>query len=897
MGALLHDEGEHAEDAEGGQQQGQDAEGGEQGGGEPARANALEHDVVHAGGAVDGQGRVDVRDGAADGGQHGQRVAARRAHEKRHVAFGAHGAVGPVHGRALGVGNAELPHAAHHAHDLVAVGVAPAQVQTLAQGVAVREQRVGEHVADHDHVGAPAYVVVGERAPAYQRDAGGREEVGRRLADLDELGLELRVVGRGQRRDVPSAQQRHQVADARILNPRNRLDGRHRAGEELARRVHVLVGRLRQAHAERHGVGRLDARVHMAQPPEAVEQQPGPRGQQHAQGDFARHEPALEPAAGAGHRAPSLPQRVVEPAGVQAQRRHQTHGQAGEQGESDGERHDDGVQAHGVGAGQRPAEQGQQQPRGAPCQRDAQQAGHQGQGQALGQETGDDPPPAGAHGRPQRQLAPPPLAPHQHQVGHVHAADHQHQQHRPGQQPQQPARLAEQHLAEPLRPHRPVLVLVRPLRQDALPDATELRLRRRRRHPRRQPREGGQPAAVAALRHDLLVPRERRHKLRVAREPERGRQHAHDGIRLRIDLERAPQRVGPAPEPLLPQPVRDHDDARRALPVFTLPETAAQCRLHAQPVEEVGRHRHRPRPLRRLFRRQVHRPLHVAHQRLDTLRAATHLQEVRHRVGPPPPRRHVLVPHPDQPIRLRIRQRPEQRALHHAEDRRARADAHRQRQHRRQRVAWPPRQAAEQDARMPRQCSHDSPPDSGSGMSPVRKENRTIGCVRGLHFCQTATLRRTSPAPGHHAIPAGTGSGGVAEGPPARGRPAVAASVCRARIGHRWRARWCAVLEACKSPWSGLRAGAPWRRGGGAGVRSARRRHLSERAQRASYAAAVGPIETPGRGEPRWATPRSPVQRPRCRGLSAAPPRSSTRTGSPACPGGCATTRTCRRRG
>ena len=158
------------------------------------------------------------------------------------------------------------------------------------------------------------------------------------------------------------------------------------------------------------------------------------------------------------------------------------------------------------------------------------------------------------------------------------------------------------------------------------------------------------------------------------------RHHADDRDRRAVQRDRSPDDAGFAAEPLLPHAVADDDDGVLAGLILLGRERAAKRGRHAQQLERV------PRDLRALQPLGAVRPDERRARALIRREALEHrvllapVEKRRRRHRELPVLRHDLV-HAHELAGLRIRQRLQQHAVDHAEDRGRRAHAQGERQH------------------------------------------------------------------------------------------------------------------------------------------------------------------------------------------------------------------------
>jgi hypothetical protein len=154
-----------------------------------------------------------------------------------------------------------------------------------------------------------------------------------------------------------------------------------------------------------------------------------------------------------------------------------------------------------------------------------------------------------------------------------------------------------------------------------------------------------------------------------------------------------------------PQTVAQDDDGDLARRVFFGDEPPAGRDPQAEERLKALRRAHDDEPFRLAAAGQVLvRGPERGHVREDVPRL-TQIVEPGRRDGRPGQRRRIAVPDHGEPFGVGERQRREQHAADHREDRRVRADAQRQRQHRHQRKRRRPDQEAQRISDVPPHCA------------------------------------------------------------------------------------------------------------------------------------------------------------------------------------------------
>jgi hypothetical protein len=143
---------------------------------------------------------------------------------------------------------------------------------------------------------------------------------------------------------------------------------------------------------------------------------------------------------------------------------------------------------------------------------------------------------------------------------------------------------------------------------------------------------------------------------------------------------RAPDRRRIAAEPPLPKCVRYHRSQRPARALFVGRKQPPQTRVRTQHAKEFGRHPHHRGELRALAdHHRISPAAQIAGQALERRRLIVQIVEIRlgKLIHPVLPFAIAPADH-HHPIRLTIIERLEQHRIHHAENRRIRADPQRE---------------------------------------------------------------------------------------------------------------------------------------------------------------------------------------------------------------------------
>ena len=308
---------------------------------------------------------------------------------------------------------------------------------------------------------------------------------------------------------------------------------------------------------------------------------------------------------------------------------------------------------------------------------------------SFGQHLPHEPPLPGAERRPDRQLATPSGRPHQEQIRDVGARNQQHEQHAALQDQQRRAHVADQLIAhadrEPAEAAR-----LRELRTGREPVVVAIDNRLDLRVQLIDGRAGAEPrdhhaelVAARVVGHLLRRERERHQERDVARRKVEVRgQHADDAVGAAVEADvAADDRLVPA-ESRAPERVREYRELVRFRLRLLFREAPAEERLAAERGEEGRRDRQGAKLLRLSSFRKRGRPSGKERRVLDRrrLRLAVQIVGDRHARLREPNQR-IRVPHEDQPLRVRVRQRPEQNLVQEAENGGIGANSQRQRHH------------------------------------------------------------------------------------------------------------------------------------------------------------------------------------------------------------------------
>ena len=303
------------------------------------------------------------------------------------------------------------------------------------------------------------------------------------------------------------------------------------------------------------------------------------------------------------------------------------------------------------------------------------------QDQSFDQQLPHDAAARGAEGAAKRQLRLARAGAGEQQTRDVRARHEQQQRHRRHQDLENRPHAAHDPLAQRHQAQTPRLVL-RVRRLELACHDVHLRLRLRQRRAGLQATDQPQRVEAPDLRIGI-VERERQIEIdgfgktdeAVVGKREARRHDARNGVRPALDDDRPADDVGGAVEPLLPQAMAD-DDGTRSRGFVRPREVAAERRDGSERGEEFCAHPRRAQPDRRTRSgdRDARRADRHGAQPLEHLVAVAIVDEVRRRDG----RRIAAAErpvHPDEPVRVAVRQRLQQHAVDDREHAGGGADA------------------------------------------------------------------------------------------------------------------------------------------------------------------------------------------------------------------------------
>ena len=359
--------------------------------------------------------------------------------------------------------------------------------------------------------------------------------------------------------------------------------------------------------------------------------------------------------------------------------RKEREGDRGEQRDAQGDQQDRGVDPHGHDPGQLLGAQRDEQRQAEIGDRQACRPAREPQDHALAEDHARDGAPAGAERGPNGELRPLRLRADQHQVRDVRARDQQQQGDGSHHQPQGLVQVPDHAVLQVLqvRPEPRVLPGSRAvLRPEDRDHARDVRVRFLEGDALL---ESGDGAAVERGEPGL-----RTHGLervvdvgRIPEEAERRGQHSDDLPGHAVHHQRPPERIGAAELPL-PVAVGDHGGRKAAGTVVFRRESPSEDRLAAQQGQDLVRDLQALDRLRLSraadrHRRLVPVPIPHAVERLVVIGVGE--VDGGRGVEPADPQVGRLVHHFDQAFLLRVRQRPQQHAVHDAEHGGGGADA------------------------------------------------------------------------------------------------------------------------------------------------------------------------------------------------------------------------------
>ncbi len=465
--------------------------------------------------------------------------------------------------------------------------------------------------------------------------------------------------------------------------------------EPLVDRRPVVEVDLRQRHLHHQDVLRIEPRIDAEQPRHARDHEAGAREDHQGERHLRSHERVAEPAPAALRRpAGRVLQGLVEVAAEGRDGRREAEQDAREARDAERERehhavHPDlaqGPQGHRLEvAGQ----ERRQEARGPDRDHQARSTAQQAQEHALRQQLADDSPATRAHRAAHGQLLVAHRRARQHQVRHVHARDQQHEAHDAQERQQRRPHPGDAHFVHRLEPHRPPADLTRVLIAHPPPDRVHLGPRLGQRHARLHPSESHErvrPPRLIALGEPHRHPQLPRSAPELERE--RRRHHPHHREVRPVDLDRLADQRRIRPVAPRPEPVAQHHHLVPPRRLLFGQEGPPQHRTHTQGREEARRDPHAGDLLGLAPAPQVVAPPRRIEERHALERAALlpKIPKVRPRddveiggIGDRP------LPDHHQPFRLRKRNRPQERRIHHPEHRGIGPDAQRQRHHRHRR--------------------------------------------------------------------------------------------------------------------------------------------------------------------------------------------------------------------
>ncbi len=159
------------------------------------------------------------------------------------------------------------------------------------------------------------------------------------------------------------------------------------------------------------------------------------------------------------------------------------------------------------------------------------------------------------------------------------------------------------------------------------------------------------------------------------------RQHANDGVRPIVHLEDLADDARVGAEAALPVGIREHQDGIGAVLIVAFAERPPGHGRHAEEVEVVPGDDASSQPFRLALAEQHEPHVVILDDRLERLRLLTVVLELERREPlRSNPGQRALLPQDEQVVALGVRQRPQQDAVHDAENRRIGANTERHRQ-------------------------------------------------------------------------------------------------------------------------------------------------------------------------------------------------------------------------
>ncbi len=569
-----------------------------------------------------------------------------------------------------------LAHVAHDADDLVGRGALPQQ-DPPADRTLPGEEAPGEEPADDHPNRNRGVIAVREGPPGQERDPQ-RPEIarGHRVEGDHRASVEV------QRRPPVDGNEGlgpHAVEGEALRRAHGHDSGESRDifGEalvELANAGRRSVPGRRQIDPGDEQVAGFETQRDLSKAHEASREQPRAHEKDHRHGDLHDDEDAPRAGAAPARRAAAcLLERLdqLDPGGLQG-RQDPERKAGGERRE--GRDPENGPVETDLGRARNAVARGRdQEPERLACEAETQHARDTAEKEALGEKLAHQPASARSEGRTQRRLPLPPDGPRQHEVRDVGASDEEEEAHGAEKEKQRGPRLPGDLLGQGHGAVVEARIEVGPATV-AASDAVQVALGLALGHSGPQPRDdvevgrppvdgpGGQEAGREGPRNENVYVAVGKGKV--------GRKHSDDGVARSVEGDGLSDDRGIGPEVVPPHVVSEQNDGGPASLVLLGQEVSAQGRPDPQDIEEPRRAAERVQGDRLGRAGESHGVARVGADGLEgpvrlrqggetLVRELREIQAALRRRGPDA----------QYPLRLGVRQRPDQDGVHDAEDR------------------------------------------------------------------------------------------------------------------------------------------------------------------------------------------------------------------------------------
>ena len=470
--------------------------------------------------------------------------------------------------------------------------VARRQANAPAEGILVREERLGEEAVDDGRLVAGGSVAIGERAAAPEAEVQPLEVVGR---DGDDARRRRRAIaGEGAAVDRELASRRGD--ERRSARPGGGQTGcgrgdpiveRPKEGKAPFRR---RVARFGQGELDRGHAGGVENAVGVREGQQTARHQPGPGQQHQGQRHLGRHQPrrpaALRTAAGraaypAGRDIPDIGARRVE-GGRETQQRHDR--QAGQGEESRHAAVDGEVQPEG-GVQRRDAQR--EQAGRERCEPEPERARESRDDRALGEQLPHDASPRRAQRNPHADLARAAGGAREQQVGRIGARNEENEHRRRHHRVQRRLKLRVEVLVERGESRSQPRVRVGMRLRQAGRHRVEVRLRPGEAHAGREATEGSKGPPVTLVLREAGGERQRLPQVGPERELEALGHHPDDGRRYVVQPDDAAEHLRVRAVAGRPDAVSQQHHGRRGRPIVVRAKVAADHGPDAEQAECV----------------------------------------------------------------------------------------------------------------------------------------------------------------------------------------------------------------------------------------------------------------------------------------------------------------------